>query len=210
MDKKKYLKIVKHYEDCLNKFGDNHRGVDWPNEKDVYLRYDVMLGLVMEKKNVSLLDFGCGAAHLYEYINENRSVYSNIEYSGLDLSQKFISLSKDKFPNIDFYCTDILKDDISTMPNFDYAILNGVFTEKRELSFEEMWDFFQEIMINVFEKVNKGVAFNVMSKAVDWERDDLFHLSIDLLIDFMTKKMSRNFVIKNDYGLYEYTVYLYK
>ena len=66
------------------------------------------------------------------------------------------------------------------------------------------------MILTIFEKVDKGMAFNVMSKAVDWERDDLFHLSTDVLIDFMVKNLSRNFIIRNDYGLYEYTVYLYK
>ena len=73
-----------------------------------------------------------------------------------------------------------------------------------------MWAYTQEMLIAIFSICNKGIAFNVMSKSVDWERWDLFHLPTDLLIDFMTKKLSRNFVIRNDYGLYEYTVYLYK
>ena len=33
----------------------------------------------------------------------------------------------------------------------------------------------------VFNNVNKGIMFNVMSKQVDYERDDLFHLSVDKL-----------------------------
>ncbi|MFT6034498.1 MAG: hypothetical protein ACI9XJ_000064 [Marivirga sp.] len=66
-------------------------------------------------------------------------------------------------------------------------------------------------MVHVlFSKIEKGMAFNVMSKAVDWERWDLFHLSTDVLIDFLAKEVSRNFIIRNDYGLYEYTVYIYK
>ena len=48
-----------------------------------------------------------------------------------------------------------------------------------------------------------------MSKQVDWERDDLFHLPLDLLADYLTRNLSRHFVIRNDYGLYEYTVYVY-
>ena len=56
----------------------------------------------------------------------------------------------------------------------------------------------------------KGVAFNVMSKHVDWERDDLFHLPFDEMAGFVTRNLTRNFVIRNDYGLFEYTVYLYR
>jgi hypothetical protein len=49
-----------------------------------------------------------------------------------------------------------------------------------------------------------------MSKNVEWERDDLFHLSHDLLTDFITKELSRDYIIRADYQLYEYTTYIYK
>ncbi len=38
-----YTSIVQHYESCLAKFGDTHRGVDWPNEADADIRFRVML-----------------------------------------------------------------------------------------------------------------------------------------------------------------------
>jgi hypothetical protein len=88
--------------------------------------------------------------------------------------------------------------------------MNGVFTEKRELSFDEMWDYFTQMIIKIYSLCNKGFAFNVMSKHVDWERDDLFHVPLDTLANFLCSKITRDFVIRNDYGLYEYTVYIYK
>lgn len=205
MKELRYRNIVKHYETCLNLYGDSHKGVDWPNKQDALLRYKVMLDLV-KNKNSSLLDFGCGAAHLYEYILSHN--YS-VEYSGLDMSDKFINLCQKKYPNIRFICADILENK-NKIPEVDYIIMNGVFTEKRELSFEEMKKYFYNILILLFEKAKEGIAFNLMSKNVDWERDDLFHMSLDPLIDFLIKNLSRNFIIRNDYGLYEYTVYVYK
>ena len=88
--------------------------------------------------------------------------------------------------------------------------MNGVFTEKRGLTFDEMLAYFQRMLIAVFSKARLGIAFNVMSKHVDWERDDLFHLPFDTLARFLTASMTRNFVIRNDYGLYEYTTYVYR
>ena len=66
------------------------------------------------------------------------------------------------------------------------------------------------MITKLYEMCNKGIAFNVMSKDVDWERDDLFHLPLSDLSAFLTKEISRDFVIRNDYGLYEYTTYVYK
>ena len=169
-----------------------------------------MLDIIEDIKtdtNVSLLDFGCGTSSLYEYISENK--LSHITYSGLDISDKFIQACRNKFAGNQYYRLDIIENH-DTLPGFDYIIANGVFTEKLDLSFEEMWSFFTKVLEILFTKINKGLAFNVMSKHVDWERDDLFHVGLDKLAAFLTRKLSRNYVIRNDYGLYEYTTYLYK
>jgi SAM-dependent methyltransferase len=207
---KKYKEIINHYESCLEKHGDTHLGVDWPIEEDLFKRYKVMMELITLKKDndqVTLLDFGCGTAHLLDYISKNS--FSNVIYSGLDISKKFVSVCNGKYPETSFYCGDVLNSNF-TLPAFDYIVMNGVFTEKRELTFEEMWDYFTQLITKVYSLCNKGVAFNVMSKQVDWEREDLFHVSLDKLASFLCLNVTRDFVIRNDYGLYEYTVYIYK
>lgn len=155
----------------------------------------------------SLLDFGCGASHLYQYILDNK--IQGIKYAGLDASQAFCDLSRAKYPKNEYFHIDVLIEPKS-LKEYDYIVMNGVFTEKRELSFDDMYDYFQKILITTFEKTRKGIAFNVMSKQVDWERDDLFHMPIGLLTDFLSRSLSRHYVVRNDYGLYEYTVYVYK
>jgi hypothetical protein len=209
MDEKKYLEIVAHYEACLERHGDSHLGVDWPRSEDLGKRYEVMLDVVRRETPeavVSLLDFGCGAAHLYEHMLATG--VRGIEYAGLDLSEKFVALARRKFPSQTFYCADLLEDD--PLPSFDYVVMNGVFTAKRGLSFEEMLAYFELLLKRAWAKAAKGLAFNVMSKHVDWERADLFHLPFDTLARYLTRELSKNFVVRNDYGLYEYTTYVYR
>lgn len=204
----KYRELVSHYESCLRTHGDNHRGVDWPNAADARIRYRVMLDVIRRPAppRIRLLDLGCGASHLYEFLHETKC--TDIEYTGIDLSPEFIGLSRGKYPNLRYYCLDIL-DPAVEIPAFDYVVMNGVFTEKRSLSFDDMWEFVQAMLARAFEIASVGIAFNVMSKHVDWEREDLFHLPFDLLARFLTERLSRHFVIRNDYGLYEYTAYVY-
>ena len=73
-----------------------------------------------------------------------------------------------------------------------------------------MFDYFKVLVEIVFNNVKKGVILNVMSSQVDWKRDDLFHLSLDDMAGFVKEKLSRKFIIRNDYGLYDYTVYIQK
>ena len=204
-----YLTIVAHYERCLERHGDSHRGVDWPNRDDALTRYRIMLEAIPRglPEPVRLLDFGCGASHLYQHILDRK--ISGLEYSGLDLSQKFIALSKTKFPHITYYCADILQspDDV---PNFDVIVLNGVLTEKREMAYDQMLAYAKRLIKAVYRKANVVVAFNVMSAHVDWERDDLFHVPFDTLAGFLSGELKASFVFRRDYGLYEYTTYLFR
>ena len=73
-----YKEIINHYEKCFKKFGDTARGVDWTKEDQVNIRYQVMLEITNfykksydNKKKISILDFGCGLSHFYEYLNKN-------------------------------------------------------------------------------------------------------------------------------------------
>jgi SAM-dependent methyltransferase len=203
-----YFELISHYEQCLENHGDCHRGVDWPKPDDALLRYKVMLQVIREtNEKISLLDFGCGAAHLYDYILN--SEIKNVDYMGLDISEKFINLCREKHPSIQFYCQDVLSDGL-ILPAADYVVMNGVFTEKLSMSHDEMFKYFTLLLNKIFKSVKKGIAFNLMSKFVDWERDDLFHLSIDVVTNYITRDLGRNFVIRNDYGLYEYSVYVYR
>ncbi len=205
-----YKSIVDHYEKCLDEHGDSHLGVDWPNREDAEKRYEVMLGLSQftpSTGELKMLDFGCGAAHLYEYMRRN-SQWDRLRYQGMDISEKFVELARSKFPDLEFHVADVLKDSYST--DADLIVMNGVFTEKRDLSFEEMWDYFKSMIKWAFGSCNRGIAFNVMSKNVDWEREDLFHLPHDMLTAFLCDEISRDYIIRNDYGLYEYTTYVLK
>lgn len=203
-----YQRIVEHYEACLERYGDSYRGVDWPKEVDAETRYRVMLEVVrnMQTSPVTVLDFGCGAAHLYEYILKTH--LNTIQYTGLDLSRKFIELARRKFPDRRFLCMDILES--ADIPAFDYVVMNGVLTEKLDLTFDEMWSYARRLIKTVFDKTRVGLAFNVMSKHVDWERDDLFHLPFDMAAAFLRREVSKNIIFRSDYGLYEYTTYIYR
>lgn len=213
-DLKPYRRIVEHYESCLAEHGDGHKAVDWPNELDAQTRYRVMLELARDesREKVSLLDFGCGLGALYQHI-QTEGLSNRFEYSGLDLSELFVQRCAESYPEVSWYCEDLLSEDpLSAEWNksFDYIVLNGVFTEKRELAFSEMLEYFKLLTKAVFQRARSGVAFNVMSPNVEWSRLDLFHLSFDILCEFLARDISRNFVIRNDYGLYEYTVYVYR
>ena len=86
----------------------------------------------------------------------------------------------------------------------------GIFTCKLDMTNEQMTDYMVRLLRLAFTHCARGLAFNVMSHHVDWQREDLFHVPFDRMADILQANLGRNYIFRADYGLYEYTVYLYK
>ena len=209
MKDRQYMTLIKQSETYLKSYGDSYKGIGRFKEEQALRSYQTMLELIQPKpeQETSVLDFGCGLSHFYAYIKE--SGLENIQYSGLDISEEFLAVSRQKYPDNHYYQVDLLEED-SSLPQFDYIIMNGIFTQKCDLSYEAMWEYFTTLLPRVFEHARIALAFNVHSKIVDWEREDLFHVPFDPLAKFLSDHLSRHFAIRHDYRLYEYTVYLFQ
>jgi SAM-dependent methyltransferase len=208
MDPRPHRDIIAFCESCLDQHGDSARGVGWLYG-DAEVRHRVMLGVIRDPASpASVLDFGCGASHLYEYIL--RTAPGRIRYAGLDLSERFLELSRRKFPDVPYYRIDVLDPFSEPLPPADYVILNGVLTYKAALSHEEMFRYAEALLGRVYAAARIGIAFNVMSRQPGWGSDQLFEVPVDEMMDFLARTLSRHVVIRRDYGLYEYTVYVYR
>ena len=205
----RYRDIVAYYDACLRRHGDTHLGADWSSARDAATRYRVMLDVIRPPATppVSLLDFGCGASRLLDFIlSQGRA---DIAYSGLDLAPEGIALSRRKHRGVPYYCLDVLEPG-AELPRFDYVVMNGVLTERRDLTAEEMLAYTAALLQAIFARTAVGLAFNVMSAHLGWELPHLFHLPFDRLASMVAARLTRNFVVRNDYGLPDYTVYLYR
>lgn len=202
--------LVVACEAALAEHGDTYLGVGWTqSQANADKRYRVMLDVIRpaEPGPVSLLDLGCGASHLLEFVLRHGP--DDIEYTGLDLSAKFVALSRSKFPDIHYFHGDI--DDPSLdIPTYDYVVMNGLFTWKGAMSFDGMVEHWKALTTSAMNHARIGVVFNVTSQYVDWERTDLFHAPVDLLTDFVAASPFPYFVVRNDYGLFETSVYAYR
>jgi hypothetical protein len=183
-----------------------HLAVDWPNSLEAERRYDWMLRITTPR-DCTLLDLGCGLAGLKVHIDGEE--LRHISYTGLDISPKFVAACKERCPGVEFLCHDILTDPPSR--KWDWVICNGVLTEKRALSFIDMWTYTQEFLKAAWNLCERGLAFNVMSSYVDYQKDFLFHLPVETAITFICENLSRRFVVNHmNYGLYEYMMFVYR
>lgn len=195
---------------ALLQHGDTPQGAHWPNAADRRTRFDVMLDVIAaHSEPVVLCDLGCGTGELLAHIRERG--LQNIRYVGVDRSAVALALARAKFPEASFIELDVNAADANLDPiACDYLIANGLFTVKWDLSQQQMMDFLDATLTRIWPQVREGLAFNVMSKVVDWERDDLFHVPMDDIARMLHALAGRRIRFRADYGLYEYTAYAYR
>jgi SAM-dependent methyltransferase len=207
-----YQSLVRMVENLFAQHGDTHEGLGYPKEQGFDARYRVYLdvtrfGAIREGK-CTLLDIGCGTGRLLDEIK--KSGRTEISYRGVDLSPSLLEAARKKHPQADFICGDPfdLPEIWSASP--DYVVFGGIFTCRLQMSEQEMTDYMIRFLRLAFAHCQRGLVFNVMSEHVDWKRDDLFHVPFDRMAEILQANLNRNYILRADYGLYEYAVYIYK
>jgi len=98
MNKKRTIKILEKNKN------------DWENIADSFSRTRQNLWLEFKdldkyvKKGDRVLDLGCGNGRLFQILKEKE-----VNYLGIDQSEKLISLAKEKFPQAKFIRTDLVE-----------------------------------------------------------------------------------------------------
>lgn len=197
-----------YYDQCLAAHGDTAQGAGWPNEADRRKRFAVMRALAPGGAMEDLCDLACGTGGFLEYLVAAGAAPRR--YLGLDLSPAAVAAAQAKHGPERFVLHDILRDPLPAAAPFDYVVANGLFTVKAGLSHAEMWRFMEAAVARMWAMARRGIAFNVMSTVVDWQRADLFHASADALLEMLHAMAGRQVVLRADYGLYEYSAYVYR
>ena len=170
-----------------------------------------MLDVIERRTDTSIVlcDLGCGTGELLTRIRERN--LRNITYIGADRSAVALAHARAKFPDTTFVKIDVNSrgTDFDRL-SCDYLVANGMFIAKFELTYDQMWSYLVSTIERVWPKIRRGIAFNVMSKVVDRESDNLFHLPMDEAARLLHRLAGRRVRLRADYGLYEYTAYAYK
>ena len=181
-------------------------GVLWPNAPDLATRFEVLLQPAKFEKYspenpVKLLDLGCGPGLLLDFLAENR-LLDRVDYTGVDVLAATIERARSRWPRHRFELRDV-RDNPFAIDQFDYCLICGAFTARFTNTYDQMHSLVQATLQAIWPSVTTGLGFNVMSKHVDWERDDLFHWPLDDITAFCKAKLSRHVSLRLDYGLWE-------
>jgi SAM-dependent methyltransferase len=195
-----------HYERELLKHGNSAKGVNWSDAASQELRFSIICD-VADLTNQKIHDVGCGLAHFEEYLS-GRGIHCS--YVGSDISSLMIEAAMRRSPGLELHCANILDDQEPQWMVADYVVASGVFNVKGNNE-KTLWkEFVYKMLYKMIKLSNKGMAFNMLTSYVDYEDPNLFYLAPSEMMDFCIRNLSRRVVIRHDYPLWEYTVYVYK
>jgi SAM-dependent methyltransferase len=199
MNKKEKEKTIERYRDRFKKYGISPKSLGWKDRKSQILRFKI-LSEIANLDKMSILDVGCGFGDFYKFLLKNGY---RVKYTGFDIVPEFIEIAKRKYPECEFILKDILQEKFQK--KFDYVFSSGIFNAK----ISKNYSFLERMLEKMWTLAKKGISFNMMSDYVDYFDETLFYYSPEKVFN-LCRKFTRKIILRHDYPLYEFTIYLYK
>lgn len=195
--------IIKSYQLAFEKNGVSPEAVLWPKGRQ-YERFSALLSHVKNNQPGSLLDFGCGLAHMIEYVNQ---MFPYLEYTGADIVPDFIKSNLERFPDSSF---KLIKDATDITNVYDYIVASGTFNMLYVKDSATHQQIVFDYLTHLFSITRVYLSVNFMTDKVDYIQDGAFHQNVNTLLDFVQSKLSMRIVVDHSYMPFEYTITIFK
>jgi SAM-dependent methyltransferase len=197
-----FSRINQGYSEAFERFGYSSAAVQIPRNNQA-IRFNSVLNFLPElnRKTLSIADFGCGLGHLNEYLFDK--LERPFHYTGVEINPDFIMFNRTKHPSAKFVGRDEF---FASGERYDVTISIGTFNiiyGEDELNHKH---FIYNEIVKMWEKTDLQIHLNFMSSVVDFTQTGAYHQEIGDLYSFICKNMSRNMIIDSSYLPYEFSV----
>jgi hypothetical protein len=204
-ENKKLHDIEGYYSDKVRRHGATAKGVDWNSEQGQELRFHHLISIIPANVAGSVLDFGSGYGALLPYLKKTRP---GMSYLGVDLSEEMLKEARR------VHAADRAEwvTEVPDGKKVDFSICSGTFNVKLDRPASEWWSYITSTLDFLWERTEKGMAFNLLTSFFDpgFDRPHLFYSDPAELMSFCMKRYSKRIALFHQYPLYEFTVHLHK
>lgn len=193
-------KAIALYQGLLAEHGETYRALDWGSRESQLKRFEVLADIGIAAGD-RILDVGCGLADLNTWLLEHRP---GVEYSGIDLTPGMVQRALARFPNATISNKTIF-DLGSPSKSFDYLVASGIFFLRKINPRQYM----ESTIKHMFNYAAKGIAFNSLSSWAYCKEEGEFYADPAETMCFC-KTISPYVVMRHDYHLSDFTIYLYR
>jgi cyclopropane fatty-acyl-phospholipid synthase-like methyltransferase len=204
VDKKKTseLSLVEQYQRAFAEHGDTPAGVMWPRGRQA-LRFDA-LTRHFSGDGFSVLDYGCGLAHLKAYLDQRFSRYN---YHGADLVPEFVDTVVAKYPDAK---VQLVRSHEDASTPVDHVVVSGAFNIIDGADRAAYVERVQAALLHLFRLARVSLAVNFMTDRVDFTQPQALHMNVEAMMDFMRRHLSPRLRVDESYMPYEFTLVVLK
>jgi hypothetical protein len=186
---------------------DNSLGTFQNDRVTQYMRFKHIIDPFKEILNeeITFHDFGCGCCDMYQYIKLNNIP---LKYSGTEIIQEMIDHARFKYPGIELYNRDVLKENIKD--RYDIVVFSGGLYLPGSIPQNDWKDFVFSIINKMWEMSNIGISFNLLTTHSDYKKDHLFYFDPVEMFNYCINNFSRFVKLDHAYPLYEWSISAFK
>ncbi len=192
------MDVKRFFEDRYDTYGDSHSTLDW-SEAGQRERFRVLTE-VGDLRKARVLDLGCGLGHLFAYL---RARHLETDYTGYDLSARFVEHARAKFPAARFEVHDVFRDAFEGP--FDYVFCSGIHNLETGSNDADM----AGLLRKAWGAARRGVAFTMLSARAE-ERTEGRHYYDPLAMAAHALELTPFVVMRHDYMPHDFALYLYR
>ena len=200
----RFAEIIDTYEAAFRTHGDSAAALLCPKRRQ-HLRFQALAPLVRTHAIESVLDYGCGLAHLLPYL---RALGWNGAYYGVDIVEAFLQYARSQATGEARF--EYIQPGSKVSGHYDLVFASGVFNLRTHDTDQESRQFTLDTLAGLFENANRFLVCDFMTDYVDFRQEGSQHWLPQDLIEFSMKRLTRRFVIRHDLMPYEFTAVFYK
>ncbi|MCF6345027.1 MAG: class I SAM-dependent methyltransferase [Thiomicrorhabdus sp.] len=199
--------MAKDYSQRVIDYGSTAVAVGWADFETQDLRFKQLQKVIdLSGGGFSLSDLGCGYAAFAQALPKEMQQKMRV-YHGYDISKEMISVAKENFKNNETH-QFFLSSDIQEKT--DYVIASGIFNHHFDAEPKEWWAHIIKTIRHMYDRAEKGIAFNVMTSYVDYQEDYIYYCDPMEMLRVCLDHFGRNVSLHHDYNLFEFTVLVKK
>lgn len=190
--------LVSQYREAYARHGDSPSAVFWPRGRQ-QLRFDALTRHI-SGDGFSVLDYGCGLAHLKPYLDTR---FSRYQYCGADLVPEFVEAASRKYPDSQ---VRLVRSHDELSETVDHVVISGTFNIIEGGNAATYLAQVQDALAHLFGLCRASLAVNFMTDQVDYVQDGAHHVNVEEMYRFFRDHLSPRLLLDQSYMPYEFTI----
>ena len=195
------MKSLNLYQDNFKKFGVDPKSLLWKTRGAAHQRFRQFWAEI-DFNNKTVLDIGCGFGEFGKFLLKR---YTNVDYTGIDITKEFIEEARKLVPNGEFKVADFNKLD----GQYDVVIASGVLNSNTE---GNNLEYRKQAVKKMFSLTSHIFAFNMLgghpAPENTKESNVWYSDSLEILDYCMT--LTPRVILRANYHSKDFTILMFK